>query len=296
MIRRSCILLVAVGLTGATATVAGSESFAEAGTSRAATPTAARPTPNATARAHGIGTAYGAVPGWRSKKLVATRTTVGKGQTVRSASTSSGLFGIDVSSYNGSVNWKSFPTLRFAYVKATEGTYYRSSWWASQTATARAAGAYVGAYHFANPKSTTGAAQADYFIANGGGWAPGKLPGVVDLEWNPYSGTDCYNRTQSQMVAWISAFQSRYLARTGTYPVIYTAPLWWNKCVGTGAAAAVLSARSPLWHATLNNKLGSLPANWASQRIWQYAAVSGVDYDRFNGNLNMLAAMATTGR
>jgi GH25 family lysozyme M1 (1,4-beta-N-acetylmuramidase) len=41
-----------------------------------------------------------------------------------------------------------------------------------------------GAYHFAHPDTSTGAAQAEYFLAHGGGWSADgiTLPGAIDLE------------------------------------------------------------------------------------------------------------------
>ena len=56
-----------------------------------------------------------------------------------------------------------------------------------------------GAYHFANPRTSSGADQARYFVQNGGAWtADGKtLPGLLDIEFNPYPayGNTCYNMT-----------------------------------------------------------------------------------------------------
>ena len=41
-----------------------------------------------------------------------------------------------------------------------------------------------GGYHFAHPDTSTGAAQANYFLAHGGGWSADglTLPGAIDLE------------------------------------------------------------------------------------------------------------------
>jgi GH25 family lysozyme M1 (1,4-beta-N-acetylmuramidase) len=46
-----------------------------------------------------------------------------------------------------------------------------------------------GAYHFGLPDRASGAAQAEFFVANGGRWTnDGKtLPPVLDIEYNPYS-------------------------------------------------------------------------------------------------------------
>ncbi|MEU2777932.1 GH25 family lysozyme, partial [Streptomyces sp. NPDC007162] len=79
--------------------------------------------------------------------------------------------GVDVASYQGDVAW---PTLlgsgvRWAYTKATEGTYYTNPSFAQQYNGSYDAGMVRGAYHFATPDTTGGAAQADYFVDHGGG-------------------------------------------------------------------------------------------------------------------------------
>ena len=46
------------------------------------------------------------------------------------------------------------------------------------------AGLIRGAYHFAHPDSSSGATQAKYFLAHGGGWSSDgiTLPGALDIE------------------------------------------------------------------------------------------------------------------
>ena len=96
----------------------------------------------------------------------------------------------------------------------------------------KALGMIRGAYHFALPSVSTGAAQADYFVNNGGGWTgDGKtMPPLLDIEYNPYPslGNTCYNMSQAAMVNWIAAFSNRVLARTGRLPMIYTTTDWWT--------------------------------------------------------------------
>src|SRR5687767_1107948 len=93
--------------------------------------------------------------------------------------------GMDVSSHQGDVDWAGAwaDGARFAYVKATEGTGYRNPHFAQQYNGSYDVGMIRGAYHFALPDRSDGAAQADFFAANGGGWSrDGKtLPGAVDL-------------------------------------------------------------------------------------------------------------------
>src|SRR5581483_1933978 len=106
----------------------------------------------------------------------------------------------------GNVDW---PTAAgnhaaFAYVKATEGTYYINPDFTQQYNGSYQAGLLRGAYHFATPNTTDGVSQADYFLAHGGGWSnDGKtLPPAIDLEYNPYGDT-CYGLAPAALVAWI---------------------------------------------------------------------------------------------
>lgn len=207
----------------------------------------------------------------------------------------SSVAGMDVSSYQGNVAWSTAYSngARFAYVKATEGTYYINSYFAQQYNGSYNAGMIRGSYHFANPSNSSGAAQANYFIAHGGGWsADGKtLPGALDVEYNPY-GASCYGLSQSGMASWISDFVNTYHNSTGKWPVIYTSTSWWSSCVGTKLN---LSSTDPLWVARYASSVGTLPYPWGYYTMWQYAD-SGVfpgDQDTFNGSLTQLKTLAT---
>ncbi|MCC7247140.1 MAG: lysozyme [Lysobacter sp.] len=210
------------------------------------------------------------------------------------AAAAASVAGMDVSGYQGNVNWSAAYAngARFAYVKATEGTYYTNPYFAQQYNGSYNVGMIRGAYHFARPDTTTGATQADYFVNRGGGWsADGKtLPGVVDLEYNPY-GVACYGLSKAGMAAWISSFSNRYRTRTGRYPVIYTSTSWWTQCVGKSGN---FSATSPLWIARYASTIGTLPYAWGYYTFWQYAE-SGIfpgDQNRFNGAYTQLVAIA----
>ena len=110
--------------------------------------------------------------------------------------------GDDVSSHQGNVDWAATKAAgaQFSYSKATEGTYYTNPYFAQQYNGAYNAGLIRGAYHFAIPNGGSGASQADYFVAHGGGWSKdGKtLPGALDIEYNPY-GAECYGLSQASM-------------------------------------------------------------------------------------------------
>ncbi|OIK27891.1 lysozyme [Streptomyces malaysiense] len=203
--------------------------------------------------------------------------------------------GVDVSSYQGNVAWTTLygSGVRWAYTKATEGTSYQNTYFTQQYNGSYDVGVVRGAYHFATPDSTGGAAQADYFVDHGGGWsADGRtLPGVLDIEWNPYGG-DCYGKSRSQMISWIRDFLDRYRARTGRAAVIYTATNWWTECTGDYGG---FGATNPLWIARYASTAGTLPAGWASYTMWQYTSTGETvgDHDRFNGGTAQLNAFAT---
>ena len=207
------------------------------------------------------------------------------------------LPGIDVSSYQGDLTWSSIaPYIDFSYAKATEGTYYTNADFANQYDGPYDAGIIRGAYHFAIPNNSTGAAQADYFIAHGGGWsADGKtLPGALDIEYNPY-GAECYGLSQASMVSWVKAFVNEYAAKEKAYPVIYSTTDWWTTCTGNSSA---FSSEDPLWVANYSASAGgTLPSGWGYYTFWQYADSGSEpgDQDVFNGAYSGLQTLATKG-
>ena len=204
--------------------------------------------------------------------------------------------GIDVSSYQGNVNWASYWSAgkKFAYVKATEGTGYQNAYFSQQYTGSYNVGMIRGAYHYGRPDLSGGAAQADYFVAHGGNWSKdGKtLPGVLDIEYNP-SGATCYGLSAASMVSWVKAFSDEVHARTHKYPMIYTTLDWWTTCTGNSSAFA---ATNPFWIAKYSStEPTSLPAGTGHWTIWQNADAGTFpgDQDVFNGSYTQLQALAT---
>jgi GH25 family lysozyme M1 (1,4-beta-N-acetylmuramidase) len=207
------------------------------------------------------------------------------------------VLGLDVSDHQPVIDWSSVASqgAQFAYVKATEGTGFVSPDFTSQYNKAFQAGLVRGAYHFALPNQSTGAAQASFFVANGGGWThDGRtLPGALDIEYNPY-GAECYGLSQSAMVSWIASFADTYQTLTSVWPVIYTNAGWWDMCTGDYGGFA---SRDPLWMPAYGSDGSTLPAGWSSYTISQYAP-SGTfpgDQDMFNGSTSQLDQLAASG-
>lgn len=201
-----------------------------------------------------------------------------------SGASSSNIKGMDVSGWQTSVNWASSykQGARFAYVKATENTSYKSSLFSSQYSGARKAGMYTGAYHFAHPGETSGAAQAAYFVNNGGGWsADGKtLPPLLDLE------AGCWGLSQGQMISWIKAFSDKVKSMTGITPAIYTGYYWWQDCTGGSKAFSANKLMIANYGRELSQGPFAVPANWSDWTIWQYSSTGPFagDSSVFNGS------------
>jgi GH25 family lysozyme M1 (1,4-beta-N-acetylmuramidase) len=191
--------------------------------------------------------------------------------------------GIDVSSHQhrdgAAINWAKVAAAgyKFAFIKATEGSYYVNPYYASDAAAARAAGLIIAPYHFAVPNDSSGTLQADLAMNEAGDpQADGAtLPMTLDAEYDPYVKSDhtnmCYGLSPSAMVAWISAFSAEVVRRDGVPPVIYTTAGWWNTCTDSSTALAA----DPLWIAEWGAS-PTLPAGWTSWMYWQYTSTASV--------------------
>ncbi|CAL9394339.1 lysozyme [Streptomyces sp. Tu 3180] len=211
-----------------------------------------------------------------------------------------GVQGIDVSHWQGAINWASVrgAGIQFAWMKATEGTGYKDPSFNTNYPAAYYAGVIRGAYHFALPNASSGATQANYFVTNGGGWSRDNLtlPGVLDIEHNPY-GAMCYGLSTTQMRTWITDFYNTYKSRTGRDVVIYTTASWWNTCTGNWTG---MYSKSPLWVAHWTTAPSpTIPSGFPTWTVWQYTStgsVSGVsgnvDRNQFNGSRDRLLALA----
>jgi len=203
--------------------------------------------------------------------------------------------GIDVSHYQGTINWASVKSagIQWAYIKATEGTTYTDPTFSTNYLGAYNNGIIRGAYHFAQPGSSSGTTQADYFASHGGAWSADNLtlPGMLDLEGG------CYGLSTTSMRSWIQAFYNEYKARTSRDVVIYTSASWWNTCTASWSG---MSALSPLFAASWTTASDpTIPSGFPYATLWQYTdsgSVSGisgaVDRDRFNGDHSRLLALA----
>jgi lysozyme len=207
--------------------------------------------------------------------------------------------GIDVSHYDGTIDWSTVATtdVKFAYAKATQSTDYKDSQFAANWSGMKAHGILRGAYHFLDTTpGVSGTSQADYYlaeVASAGGFATGDLPPMLDWELQA-SGTTVSDATTNAQ-----EFIAEIKLKTGMPTIIYTYPDYWNNTLGNPSGFTSDS----LWVANYGVTCPELLAPWTSWVIWQYSAtgtVNGVtggssgmvDLDEFNGTLSQLQMIA----
>jgi GH25 family lysozyme M1 (1,4-beta-N-acetylmuramidase) len=200
----------------------------------------------------------------------------------------SALEGLDVSQWQGSVDWVKVAASgkHFAMIRASAGSLTSDTRYAANRAGASAAGLKVAAYHFANPDSKPGdaATEADFFLSLATPTHGEMLP-VLDLEVSNGLST-------ADMQTWAMTWLERVRARLGVQAMIYTNPNFWKTTMGDDTAFAN-AGYTVLWVANWGVKSPTVPAaDWAGQgwTFWQYSScghVSGiggcVDLDRYRG-------------
>jgi len=198
------------------------------------------------------------------------------------------LMGIDVSHFQGQVDWQAVrgAGCTFAFAKATEGTGVTDPFFAANWAGMKAAGLLRGAYHFYHAEEPA-ADQAAHFLSTVQ-FEPGDLPPVLDIEVNDgVVGEPLVGGVQT----WLDAVASA----AGVAPIIYTNTPFWNEHFNDQFVAY------PLWvaHYTSAPAPSPLPVGWSVWTFWQYSEslyINGVngaaDHDYFNGPLTQLQALA----
>ena len=196
------------------------------------------------------------------------------------------LLGIDVSHFQGDVDWQAVKAAGcvFAFAKATEGAGVVDPHFASNWAGMKAAGILRGAYHFYRAAQSA-AAQAAHLLSTVR-FEAGDLPPVLDIEVNDgVTGPALVGGVQT----WLDAVEPV----AGVTPIIYTNTYFWD------AHFNDQFSQYPLWIAHYGPAPEPLPVGWTVWTFWQYsqsleiAGVGGAaDHDYFNGPLTQLQALA----
>lgn len=204
-------------------------------------------------------------------------------RTVSATSTTGFKEGIDVSHWQGAIDWSRVRAAgkTFAVIKATEGVSFLDDRYAQNKAGALGQGMKVGAYHFARPGNDP-VREADWFVDHMG-LQHGMLIPALDIEVTGGLGP-------TALTNWTKAWLARVTQRIGAKPMIYTSPAFWRNNLNDSRWFAD-NGYSVLWVAHWNTTNPSLPgSNWGgkSWTFWQYSSdgtvpgISGrVDLDRY---------------
>jgi lysozyme len=195
------------------------------------------------------------------------------------------LNGIDVSNYQGTVNWTDVKNAgySFAFAKATEGTDFEDAYFPANWSGMKSAGLIRGAYHFGHP-SVSATSQAQYFVnyinAHGGFKDGTSLQLMLDLE-------DTDGESPSTVWTWVQNFIAEIKTLTGRPGIIYVGYYFWVDDVGNPTN----NLDCPLFVASYTAS-PSVPSAWPYWTFWQYTdagSVPGVsgdcDKDYFAGTL-----------
>ncbi|MEC1262553.1 GH25 family lysozyme [Bacillus swezeyi] len=177
--------------------------------------------------------------------------------------------GIDVSHWQGNIDWKKVAAdgIKFAFIKATEGTTLKDEKFETNVSGSNAAGIKTGAYHFARFGSKSEAlAEAEFFLS-----VVKKVnlsyPLVLDLEVNQR------NVSKSVLTDAAVAFLLE-VEKAGYFAMFYSGKSFLENCLDESKLKPFA-----LWVARYNSVLGR------HADIWQYSSsgkVSGI-----SGNVDM---------
>ena len=195
------------------------------------------------------------------------------------------VHGIDVSRYQGVVDWKKVEQqdIDFVFIKATEGNTLRDSQFVTNWAALSENKMRRGAYHFFRP-TVDAVQQAENFtkvveIKNG------DLPPALDIEV-----TDGVSKSElvTSAKSWLEVIESKY----GFKPIIYTNMKFYNQYL------AGQFEDYPLWIARYNSRLAPKIDGKQNWDFWQYGnrgkidGIKGdVDFNVFRGDLLDLEMM-----
>lgn len=191
------------------------------------------------------------------------------------------LMGIDVSYWNGSINWADVAAqnIDFGYVKATQGIDYKDQLFDEHWLSLGKNSIKRGAYHFYVPEDDP-ELQARFFINTVGSTDNKMLPPMIDLE-DVSMDNISKSEFQENVLRWLDLVEQHFHVA----PIIYTYTYYAEQYLNNPKFA-----RYKLWIAQYSDeKHPVLPPIWHSEgwHMWQYnsndhlSGVNGsIDIDR----------------
>ncbi|HWO18541.1 MAG TPA: GH25 family lysozyme [Kofleriaceae bacterium] len=198
------------------------------------------------------------------------------------------IYGIDVSRYQGAIEWPKVAAsgVVYAYIQISRSLTDLDPRFEENWRNAKQAGVLRGAYQRFHPGQDVDA-QADIFLQKLGPFEAGDLPPMLDVE-------DADGLPAQTIAARVRQWLDRVEPIVRVRPLIYTGFYFWRDSVG-GADLR----EHPLWIANYSATCPLVPAPWTRWAFHQYSATATipgitantVDVDKFNGTLEQLKAL-----
>ncbi|HEU0113321.1 MAG TPA: GH25 family lysozyme, partial [Thermomicrobiales bacterium] len=199
------------------------------------------------------------------------------------------LLGVDVSTYQGTIDWAKVKASgrAFAITRVGDGLGGDNTFdanWAGIKANGMVRGAYQYFRAGDDPKQ-----QADILLGKIGTPTDGDLPPTLDLE-------TLDGQSAATVVANVKIWLSYVKQKTGRTPMIYTSPGFWPSIGNPDLSAYVL------WVAHWGTTCPTMPTGWSTWSFHQDSdngtvpgISGGVDTDVFDGDQAALNAIASNG-
>jgi lysozyme len=205
-------------------------------------------------------------------------------------------FGIDVSHYNGAIDWTAAlanddtSKVHFSFAKATElffdthgqVVHFKDSQFDTNWATLKSRGFPCGAYHYCIPQFSAQDMAAWFFQV----YKPemGDIIPALDVEDEYVKAIETGQYTKSQLVAQIMDFVSLVNQKIGKNPFIYI-----RKDITDYLGNPSEFSSCPLWLAAYNvGDPPAIPKPWSTFDFWQYSSSGSVEGVPGNCDLNYL--------
>lgn len=224
--------------------------------------------------------------------------------------------GIDVSSYqaDSAMTWPSIKSggISFGWAKATEGANTGDSEYVAHMSNGKAAGIYMGSYHYAHPELNTAATEASHFWSRAATYTLNdhlSLNPMLDVEGSAFSGSVGSTSTTAWCNSWCNTIISDAAGQGVTLkPNIYvsacnacnfdsTISQWYSDIADYNGEAA--QTGTPWSTCTSCERWGTGTGAWT---FWQYSSSGGItgysaniDKDVFNGTATTLLTQVIGG-
>lgn len=191
------------------------------------------------------------------------------------------IFGIDVSHYQGHINWNkvsdSHHPIEYAFIRATMGIDGKDRWFNRNWKNAKKHQYLRGAYHYYRPNEDSDK-QVENFIKSVK-LRPGDMPPVLDIE---SLGNRSHHQVREGVLNWLQKIEAHY----GIRPIVYTGRTFYRNYL-TGYLDDY-----PLWIASYSGKHMLEGIDWDFHQFTEKVRVTGIqhktDGNDFNGSYSKL--------